>query len=283
MARIAIVTDSTADLDRATLEALDVVMIPLGLRIGHDHFLDRVDVTTQEFLDRLSMSAPHPATFSPAPSAFEAAFRRLAKDHDAVVALLLSSKLGGSVRAARVAAAAAADAIRVDVIDSMNASLGLGFQVRRAAELARSGLGLEEISARIKAERALHHLAFFCDSLDYLQHGGRIGLAASLVGGLLQLKPLLQIEEGQVVPLDRTRTRAKAIAGLEQFAEGFTRIDRLGILYSTEPAAAESLRASLSGLAPPDRLVVRQFGPVIAAHVGPGALGVCVYEGPEPL
>lgn len=283
MARIAIITDSTADLDRETLETRDITVIPLGLRIGHDHFLDQVDITTTEFLDRLSMSAPHPATFSPTTSAFEAAFRRLAAEHDAIIALLLSSKLGGSVRAASVAADTVKDLIPVEVVDSMNASLGLGFQVLRATDLVNERLGVDEIVARLKAERALNHLAFFCDNLEYLQHGGRIGLAASLVGGLLQLKPLLQIEEGQVVPLDRTRTRAKAIAGLAEFAEGFARVDRLGILYSSEPVAAEALKSTLISRAAPERTIVRPFGPVICAHVGPGALGVCVYEGPEPL
>ena len=137
--------------------------------------------------------------------------------------------------------------------------------------------------ALLNAERTLYHLAFFCDSLEYLQHGGRIGLAASLVGGLLQLKPLLQIEEGQVVPFDRTRTRAKATAGLLDFAASFTRIDRLGLLYSTEADDAESLRAALATRCRPERTVIAQFSPVLTAHLGPGALGVCVFEGPEPI
>lgn len=283
MARIAIVTDSTADLDPNLLAELNVAVVPLGIRIGPDVFLDQVDITSKEFIGRLSLSAPHPATFSPAPSAFEAVFRRLAASHDEIVAVLLSSKLGGSVRAARIGAEAVQDAVRIEIMDSMNASLGLGFQVLRAVELARENLGIDEVVARLEAERSLNHLAFFCDSLEYLQHGGRIGLAASLVGGLLQLKPLLQIEEGQVVPLERTRTRAKAIAGLADFASSFTRIDRLGVLYSTEPAAAESLRSALASRCAPERTLVRQFSPVLIAHLGPGALGVCVFEGLDPL
>jgi DegV family protein with EDD domain len=283
LSRIAIVTDSTADLDRETLAALHIETVPLGLRIGQDVFLDQLDIDAKEFIARLSMSAPHPTTFSPAASAFEAVFRRLAPDHDAIVAVLLSSKLGGSVRSATTAAKAVASVIRVDVVDSMNVSLGLGFQVVRAVELIERGLSVDDLVARLNAERTLYQLAFFCDSLDYLQHGGRIGLAASLVGGLLQLKPILQIEEGQVVPLDRTRTRAKAAAGLVDFAASFARIDRLGLLYSTEPADAESLRAELANRCPPERTVVAQFSPVLTAHVGPGAVGVCVFEGPEPI
>jgi DegV family protein with EDD domain len=281
--RIAIVTDSTADLDREALSLHHIETVPLGLRIGQDVFLDQLDIDAKEFIARLSMSAPHPTTFSPTASAFEAVFRRLAADHDAIVAVLLSSKLGGSVRAANTAAKAVASIIRVDVIDSMNVSLGLGFQVLRAVELVERGLSVDDLVTRLNAERTLYQLAFFCDSLDYLQHGGRIGLAASLVGGLLQLKPILQIEEGQVVPLDRTRTRAKAAAGLIDFAAGFARIDRLGLLYSTELADAESLRAELANRCQPERTVVAQFSPVLTAHVGPGALGVCVFEGPEPI
>ena len=281
--RIAIVTDSTADLDHEALAVHQISVAPLGIRIGNDVFLDQIDIDSASFLERLSMSAPHPTTFSPTPASFETLFRRLAKDYDAVVALLLSSKLGGSTRAAGVAAEAVERLIPVKVVDSMNASLGLGFQVLRAAELARFAESVDDLVAQLNAERTLHHLAFFCDSLDYLQHGGRIGLAASLLGGLLQIKPLLQIEEGQVVPLDRTRTRAKAAAGLLDFAKGFSRIERLGLLYSSDSKDAEALQTNLAGRCPPERTVLAQFSPVLTAHVGPGAVGVCVFEGPESV
>ena len=283
MTRIAIVTDSTADLSREVLAARGVEVVPFGVRIGQDAFFDRVDIDAEEFMARLSMSAPHPTTFSPIPGAFETVFRRLAADHDVIVAVLLSSKLGGSVRAATIAAEAVKSIVQVDVIDSMNASLGLGFQVLRAADLVQTGLSADDLVTRLNAERTLHHLAFFCDSLEYLQHGGRAGLAASLFGGFLQIKPLLHIEEGQVVPLERTRTRVRALTGLIEFAESFARIDRLGLLYSTELEDADSMRASLADRCQPERVSVAQFSPVLTAHLGPGALGVCVFEGQEPI
>ena len=176
MTRIAIVTDSTADLSRDVLAAHEVEVVPFGVKIGPDEFLDQVDIDSEEFMARLSMSAPHPTTYSPTPGAFETVFRRLAADHDVIVAVLLSTKLGGAVRAAAIAAESVKSIVRVDVIDSMNASLGLGFQVLRAADLVRAGVAADDVVTRLNAERTLHHLAFFCDSLDYLQHGGRVGL-----------------------------------------------------------------------------------------------------------
>jgi DegV family protein with EDD domain len=145
--------------------------------------------------------------------------------------------------------------------------------------LAAAGVSLPDIATDLRSNTEKYHLAFLVDTLEYLQKGGRIGRAASLVGSILHLKPILGIEEGQVVPYERTRTKSKAIEGLAQFAQGFPQISRLGILYSTSESDADQLEARLIGV-PPSKVHYRaQFSPVIGTHVGPGALGVCVYTG----
>ncbi len=281
MERVAIVTDSTADLPPSLRDQHHVTVVPLNVHFGNEVYRDQIDITTDAFMERLQSSPVLPTTSQPSSGLFEETFRRLAADHDAIVAVLISSKLSGTVMSATIARDAVADLIPVEVVDSRNASLGLGFQVLRAAELATTGLGAADIAARLQAETGAYHLVFFVDTLEYLQRGGRIGKAAAMVGSMLNLKPLLRVDEGQIVPFERTRTRGRARRGLIEFARGLPRTERLAVVHSTTPDEAEQLATELSATAllPRDRVVVAQFGPVIGTHVGPGAMGVSVYEG----
>ncbi len=281
MARVAIVTDSTADLPPSLRDQHHVTVVPLNVHFGNEVYRDQVDITTDAFMERLQRSPVLPTTSQPASGLFEETFRDLAADHDGVVAVLISGKLSGTVMSATIARDAVADLVPVEVVDSRNASLGLGFQVLRAAELAAEGMSAPDIAARLQSETAAYHLVFFVDTLEYLQRGGRIGKAAAMVGSMLNLKPLLRVDEGQIVPFERTRTRGRARRGLIEFARSLSRTERLAVVHSTTAAEAEQLAAELSATAllPRDRMVVAQFGPVIGTHVGPGAMGVGVYEG----
>lgn len=281
MGRVAIVTDSTADLPPSLRDHHHVTVVPLNVHFGDEVYRDQVDITTDVFMERLQRSFKLPTTSQPSAGLFEQTFRQLAADHDAVVAVLISSKLSGTVMSATVARDAVADLVPVEVVDSQNASLGLGFQVLRAAELAATGSSATEIAARLLAERSAYHLVFFVDTLEYLQRGGRIGKAAAMVGSMLNLKPVLRVDEGQIVPFERTRTRRRALQGLIDFARGLPRTERVAVVHSSTPADAELLASELSATAllPRERVMVAQFGPVIGTHVGPGAMGVGIYEG----
>ncbi len=283
MAGVAIVTDSTADLPAALRERHGIAMVPLNVHFGDETFRDQIDITTDEFMARLGRSSGLPRTSQPSPALFEETFRALAADHDAVVAVLISARLSGTLQAATLAAQAVAEIVPVEIVDSRNGSMGLGLQVLRAAELAERGLAAPAIAERLRAETAANHIVFFVDTLEFLQRGGRIGRAAALLGGLLQLKPLLRVDEGQVVPFERTRTRARAIQGLVDFVRGLPHVERLSVLYSTSLPDAETLadRLALELSLPREAIVVAQMGPVIGTHVGPGAMGVAVFEG-EP-
>ncbi len=279
MPRIAVVTDSTADLPPALSEPLGIRVVPLNVHFGEQVFRDQVDLSTAAFMERLTSSAVLPKTSQPSPGAFADVYEALAKDHDGIISIHISGRLSGTVQSAQLAKTQIATPIPIEVIDSRNVSLGLGLQVLRAAELASSGLDVEHVARQLRNEINRYHLVFFVDTLEYLQRGGRIGRAAALAGSVLRLKPVLRIEDGQVVPHERTRTRARAIAALEQFVRSLPRVNRLAVVHSTSPDDAERLAASLGPLTPNDPPIVATFGPVVATHAGPGAVGVIAYEG----
>jgi DegV family protein with EDD domain len=279
MARIAIVTDSTSDLSPEIRSRFNVTSVPLNVHFGDESFRDQIDMTTDQFMARLQSTKDLPKTSQPSSGQFEETFRELAKSHDAIIAVLISAKLSGTFQSATLAAESLGATIPIEIVDSRNASLGLGFQVIRAAELGGRGLGPTEIATELRAETSSYHLAFFVDTLEYLQRGGRIGMAAKLLGSILQLKPILLVEEGQIVPYERTRTRGKAILGLEQFVRNFPQVNRLAVLYSSGKEDAELLATKLSDIKMAEPLYRAQFSPVIGTHVGPGAIGVCVYTG----
>jgi DegV family protein with EDD domain len=229
------------------------------------------------FLEQLAQATEPPTTAAPPVERFVAAFERLADDHDAIVVVGASSRLSETVAMATRAAAAVAARIPVEVVDSRSASMGLGFQALRAADLATVGLPAPAIAERLRAETDRYPVLFALDTLDYLERGGRVGRAASLIGGMLQLKPLLWLDEGQVVPLERTRTRQRALAGLVDFVRDLPAVERIAVLHGADADVADELAGAIAATGfPRDQIVSTRIGPVIVTHTGPGALGVAV-------
>jgi DegV family protein with EDD domain len=279
VSRIAIVTDSTSDLPADLAARNRITVVPLNVHFGNTVLRDQIDITIDEFMERLQHSPELPKTSQPSAGLFEQTFRELATDHDAILAILISAKLSGTLQSATVARESIGDLVPIEIVDSGNASLGLGFQALRAAGLARSGQPLDAIARTLRAETPAYHLVFFVDTLEFLQRGGRIGRAAALAGSVIKLKPILRVDEGQIVPHERTRTRARAIDGLREFVRGLPHVERLAVLHVTTPAEAEQLAADLSAAHPGIEPIVARFGPVVGTHTGPGTLGVSVYEG----
>lgn len=275
--RVAIVTDSTADLPAELRERLGITMVPLNVHIGDDTYKDQVEITTPRFMELLASSGQFPTTSQPSAGLFEQVFRELATTHDEIVCVLISSRLSGTLQSAQIAAEAVRDVIPVEAVDSLNASLGCGFQVLHAHRLATEGLGAGEIASRLRAQTSRYHIIFFVETLEHLRRGGRIGKAASLVGSMLKLKPLLRVDEGQVVPFERTRTRRKATDALVEFAENLTGIERIAALHNTTPEDARQLYDRVRHLARQESEVpIALFGPVLGTHVGPGTLGLAI-------
>jgi DegV family protein with EDD domain len=275
---VAVVTDSTSDLSFEVADAHDITIVPLNVHFGDEVFRDQVDITTDEFMARMAETNTLPTTSQPSIGAFETAFREVAETHNEIVCVVLSSKLSGTYQSAQIAAMNVAETIKVELVDTLNVTYGLGFQVLRAAELASSGQDAATIASTLRSELGHYHVVFFSETLEHLRRGGRIGKAAQLVGSLLQLRPLLRIDEGQVVPFERTRTRGKAIDALAAFAGSVGVPEEIAVIYNTTPDDARKLAHKVATLTPEHDVIIAQLGPVIATHIGPDVLGIIVKE-----
>jgi DegV family protein with EDD domain len=279
--KIALVCDSTADLQQAELVNLGAEMVPLNVHFGTELFRDYIDISPSEFLTRLASTSVMPRTSQPSPASFQAVYGPVAADSDAILVLTLSSKLSGTYQSAVLGAESANLPVPVRVVDSLSASIGLGLQVRRARSLIDGGLAIDDIVTKLEAERGQYHLIFFADTLEFLQRGGRIGKASQLVGSILKIKPLLVVVDGEVEPYERTRSRSRAIEGLIEYARQFPGIEQMAILHDgTTPEDVATIEQELADLISESDVIVSQYGPIIASHVGPKALGLCVFTGP---
>jgi DegV family protein with EDD domain len=173
-----------------------------------------------------------------------------------------------------------AKVVPVEVVDSRSASLGLGFQVVRGAELAQQGMSAVEIAAALRAAIHRYHVVFSVESVEHLRERGQVGRSAAMIAEALQLKPLLRIDEGQIIPYERARTRHRAIHELADFVCELPAVERCAVLHATNETDADRLHRTIAGITglPSHRLTVHQIGPAVAAQVGPGALGVAVVE-----
>lgn len=278
--RVAIVTDSTCNLTDDVAKAHGITVVPLNVHFGESVFADQVEISTDEFMEKMASSAPLPTTSQPSVGLFEEAFRKAASEQGVtdIVCLSISSKLSGTFQSASIAGQNLADSVNVEVVDTFSAAYGLGLQVLNAAELADDGKSAKEIAETLRNEINRYHLVFFVETLEHLRRGGRIGKAAQMVGTLLQLKPLLRVDEGMIVPFERTRTRSRAIKTLVEFVAESGPIDEIGVLYNTTPDEAQKLADSLAQYTPGKQPVLSKLSPVIAAHIGPDVLGVALKE-----
>lgn len=276
---VKILTDSTADLHPDMVERLKITMVPMNLRIGSKTLRDGIDITGQDFFKRVENTAAPPTSSAPSTREFEEAFHELTRQSDEVVAILVSSKLSQTYRNAVRAAAPLLGRSKIVVIDSQLITAGLGMLVTAAAQAAADGATLDEIVRLVRGLIPRIYIAFFVETLDYLERGGRVGKAQALLGGMLNIKPLLILEEGEIVALEKVRNRQKAIEKLVEFITEFTHIERMIILHSTTPEDVSALIEQINLVLPNLDISVDLYGPVMATHLGPNALGVVVYEG----
>ena len=278
---VQIVTDSTADLPPDVAAAHGIAVVPLTVAFGTEVFRDRVDLQPGQFYELLSKKKVHPASSPPTREEFARRYGEwLARGHD-VVSVHLSARLSKTVENARTGARSAPG---VAVVDSGQVSLGLGLLALFAARLAARGEAAVEIRRRLLAMAPRVHSLFVVDTLEYLARGGRIGKARALVGGILGIKPILGVIDGEVAPVDRVRGgRATQPRILEILRK---RIDPArpviaGVSHGNAPAWADRLEKLLREAFSVTELIQAEVGPVVGTHAGPGVVAVSIFQPEE--
>lgn len=271
---VRIVTDSTADLPPALARELNITVVPLIVRFGEETYRDGVDLTTEAFYQRLAESATFPSTSQPSVGDFLSVYERLARDTDQVLSVHISSKLSGTVNSALQASKELEGRCRIEVMDSAQASMTLGMVATAAAREAAGGSPLETV--RTVAEEACARMRLYCllDTLEYLKMGGRIGRVQAFLGSLLSIKPIISVQDGLVVPMDRPRTRARGLDRLVELAQELAPLSEAWVCFSTTPDEAQELAQRVSPLVSTGKVGLTQLGPVLGSHLGPGALGL---------
>ncbi len=273
---VRVVTDSVADLPPHVAKEFGITVVPLNVRFGTEVYRDGVDMTSGQFYDKLVHSQLMPTTSVPSLGAFARAYDKAAEETDEILAIILSAKLSGTYDVALQGVELMKRKCRVEVVDSQWATMAQGFIVMKAAEAANSGASLDEvIDIARKTITRVDFLAAF-DTLEYLKRGGRIGRAQVLLGSLLNVNPLITLRDGLVEPAGRTRSRAKAIERLYDFAVGYSRIEEMAVGNANCPDKADALAERLGSKFPKERIYRSKMTPAIGTYTGPGLLLVAI-------
>ena len=275
---IKIVTDSTADIPAKLAEELGITVVPCYLRFGEEVYRDRVDISEDEFYERLLRDPVHPATTQPAPGDFVDVYEKLSKDADGIVSIHLTSKLSGTYNSAVLGKKEMEAKCPVEVIDTQTLTITFGMIVIEAAKMAKSGKSIKQIVDEVNNMIPRVHVLVLFDTLKYLAKGGRIGKAKAMLGSVLSIKPMLTVKDGELVPSGQARTRLKGIDRLVDFVKNAVDIEDLAVLYSTTPDEARVLVERISPIFPKERILLARLGPALGVHGGPGVLAIALME-----
>lgn len=272
---IKIVTDSTADIPPELATELGITTIPLYVQFGSESLRDRVDITEDNFYTRLQNGPVHPTTAQPSPQDFADAFDRITKGADGIVAVHLSGKLSGTISSALQGAKMMKKPVPMEIVDSTYTSMATGLVALAAAQAAKAGHDLQSVAAAARDSVGKIDLLVLFDTLKYIARGGRIGRAKALMGSVLNVKPLLDIQNGEFVPVGQVRNRGKGVERLvERVKNAGSRIAELAVIHSTTPDEAQALAKRLTEFVSADKIHIARFGPVLGVHGGPGVLAV---------
>ena len=283
MARVRVVTDSTAHFGPGVIEKLDVTVLPMRIQLGADIFADGPGLDNEMFFRQMARSSLPPRSVPPSVEVLEKVFRELNQTTDHILALFVSSSLSDAYVVARQAANRLLGRCEIAVIDSQTVSVGLGILVKAAAEAAAEGQPLDGIVRLIRGMIQRIYVVFFVETLDYLEREGRIRPAQALLGTMLGIKPFLTMDEGELIPMEKVCSRDKAVDKLFEFLSEFSDIEQIAILQSTPRPTQETklLLERLGMILPGLKVPIVVYGPTLASHLGLGALGVIVFEREE--
>ena len=276
---IKVVTDSTSDLPADVAESLGIEVVPLNVHFRSDVYKDRVNLMPDAFYDKLINGDVLPTTSQPSVGEFIDVYERLGSDADGIVSVHISEKLSGTMNSARLASQQANADCPIEVVDTFQVSMGVGICAMEAAEVANSGGNMNQVILAARNAVTRSQCFFMLETLEFLQKGGRIGKAQALIGNLLKIRPMLILQEGEVHPLGRERTRRKGISKLVDTVEELAPISGLAVMYSTGPDEAQTLAQNVSKFMIEGREpMMLQIGPVIGTYAGPDTLGIALIS-----
>ncbi len=273
---VKVVTDSVSDLPSQVAQELGITVIPLHVRFGEEVYRDGIDLTSEQFYEKLAHSKVLPVTSVASPGSFAEAYDKLAEETDAILVVTLTSRLSGTYEVALQSVGLMKHKCRVEVVDSQWAVMAQGFIVMAAARAAQAGASLDDIlDLTHRNMKRVGILAAF-DTLEYLKRGGRVGKAQALMGSILKVNPLITLKDGIAEPAGRTRSRAKAIEHLYNFVNGFSNIDAIAVEDGAYPKDGDMLVKRLRSRFPGKPIYRAKTTPVISTHTGPGVILVAV-------
>ncbi|MCR1289661.1 DegV family protein [Shouchella clausii] len=280
MGKTAVLTDSTAYLDKQTLEELGIYTIPLSVIFSGKNYREEMDLSTDAFYEKLSTEEALPTTSQPAIGMFTELLQELKDEgYTDVVSVHLSSKISGTLQTA-LSAGEMVEGITLHGVDSEISCAPQGFLARTAAKLALEGTPPENIVAELEKIKAQIRAYFVVHDLHHLRRGGRLNSAQALIGSMLQIKPILHFEEGLIVPYAKVRTEKKALNHIldmlfDDLAAG--NVNEVTVIHANNRAGAMQLKEKIAEQHPSTTIQISYFGPVIGTHLGSGSLGVSWY------
>ena len=276
---IKIVTDSTCDLDKKTAQDLSIEIVPLNVHFGDEVYKDGIEINSDNFFDKLINGSIYPKTSQPSVGEFIDVYEKLGNDGSDIVSIHISDQLSGTINSARQAAKHLEGKVKVHIIDSKQISISLGLITISAATAIKEGKELNEVLDLIASLIARSHVFTALDTLEYLEKGGRIGKAKSLVGKILNFKPIIGSADGIIDAFGRGRSNTACMIKLEELVKSTGEIESIGIVYSTDKSLAdkfsEQITQNLKLEKPPKSY---QIGPVIGVYGGPNVIGVGIIS-----
>lgn len=273
---VKIVTDSTSDLTPEIASELGITVVPIYVHFGTESYRDGIDLTTEEFYQKLAHTETLPVTAGPGPASFAQVYDRLAEETDEILVIALSSKLSAIYEVELQAIKLMKRKCLVEVVDSLWGMMAQGLIAIAAAKAANAGANLDQVVDVTRENIGRTDLRIAFDTLQYLRRGGRIGIAQAFLGSMLKVNPILTLRDGKAHPVARKRSRSKAIDCLYDFAMGYSHIEEMAIEDATTPDEAEMLAERLSAKLPRERIYRAKVSPVVGTHVGPHVLAVSV-------
>ncbi len=275
---VKIVTDSTSDLPQELIQEYGITIVPAYVQFGGKTYRDGVDISQDEVYQKMVNDNIIVKTSQPPPADFVTVYKKLLGETDAIVSLQVTSKLSGIYNSALQAKEMIGGEKRIEVIDSMSTSMGLGLMTLAAARLAKAGEDLTVILEEIRASIPRTHLWGIFDTLKYVLLGGRIGKAKALLGGMLHVKPMLTMANGELQPTGLARSRSKGMDKLFEHAKNYLNIQDIAIVHSTTPDDAQSLKERIATIFDRSNIHISRLGPALGVHGGPGTLVLALRE-----